>query len=184
MGLDIDGVVADSSPWLEEALSEILGRLVKREEIVKYDFSNFGIEDWRMRKETTRERLMTAKPIEGAAETLRKLYESGYFLAYISARSDFLPEEDTRDWLNVHGIPHNYVRHVYKSRDKKGLIELGDFDWFIEDRFDTCTSLADIGVKSILFKQPWNEKEFGKNGQDNYITRVNSWREIERVLID
>jgi len=62
--------------------------------------------------------LMKARPIKGAAESVRKLYEEGHTIVFYTSRNQG-SKAITRKWLKKHGFPFHhiemekFVAHVY-----------------------------------------------------------------------
>ena len=46
---------------------------------------------------------------------------------------------------------------------------------FVEDRLETCYRLQDVGITSILFKQPWNR-------EPHPFVEVESWEQLEGLI--
>lgn len=99
IAIDIDGTVADSSG---------------------IDFDQAEIKP---------EVLLVAKPIQGAVEAVKKLFEEGHKIVFYTARS-MSSKQITERWLNKHGFPFHHVEceklvaHVYI--DDRAIV--GD-DW-------------------------------------------------------
>lgn len=57
------------------------------------------------------------------------------------------------------------------------LKEMG-IRYFIEDRWETCSLLAEEGIQPILFDQPWN-----RTRRADRFPRVGSWLELRRWFL-
>ena len=62
--------------------------------------------------------LMKARPIKGAVEAVKKLYEEGHIIVFHTSR-DYGSIEATKKWLRKHGFPFHhivmekFIAHVY-----------------------------------------------------------------------
>lgn len=80
-------------------------------------------------------------------------------------------EKITKKCLKDFGIKYDSLNlHIFNKLDffKKNKIDL-----CIEDSYETCRELTDIGIKSILMTTKMNA-----NIDEKDITRVNNWNEI------
>lgn len=114
------------------------------------------------------------KPIEGAIEALKLLGGHGP-VKIITARPRVEP---VRDWLTHHFGRHwcdiNLVSSGHHD-DKERFIREHNIVYFIDDRAETCTMLAEAGLKPMVYTQPWNR---GRHD----LPSVNNWAEIVDLL--
>ena len=47
--------------------------------------------------------------------------------------------------------------------------------FFVEDRLETCFSLAEAGITPVLFKQPWNRA-------NSRFVEVDTWHDLEKLI--
>lgn len=110
-----------------------------------------------------------------ADKVLQKLKEEGDTIHFITARLMNIEgcdsENITKETFKKYNIPYDSLDlHIYNKIEffKENNIEI-----CIEDSYDTCRKLTDIGIKSILMTTKMNKEII-----DDEITRVNNWNEI------
>ncbi len=113
--------------------------------------------------------------LPNANKTINKLKEEGDTIHFITARlmniKNCDTEKITKKCLKDFGIKYDSLNlHIFNKLDffKKNKIDL-----CIEDSYETCRELTDIGIKSILMTTKMNA-----NIDEKDITRVNNWNEI------
>lgn len=113
--------------------------------------------------------------LPNANKTINKLKEEGDTIHFITARlmniKNCDTEKITKKCLKDFGIQYDSLNlHIFNKLDffKKNKIDL-----CIEDSYETCRELTDIGIKSILMTTKMNANIDAKD-----ITRVNNWNEI------
>ncbi|MBW1649289.1 MAG: HAD hydrolase-like protein [Deltaproteobacteria bacterium] len=183
IAFDIDGVVADTmSLFLDIAKQEYNITNIKYEDITDYDLSaclNMPeeiIEDI-VEKIIDGKYSTKLKPIEGAAEVLKKVSEHSEKLLFITARprigklkgwffSEFMPD-----------ILPSQVEIVLTGsfEAKKDILFEMKKKWFIEDRILTCFDLYEAGITPIVYIQPWNITP-------HPFLKVKNWRNIEQLI--
>lgn len=180
IGFDFDGVIAD------------IGEAFVRLACAKYDYcdleleniSSFQVDECIDLPRSAIEQIFDdilhdsigtgLKPIDGAIEALKRLGGHGA-VTIITARPQVEP---VRDWLMHHFAPHRCDITLVSSGhhdDKERFIREHGIVHFIDDRVETCTMLAESGLKPMVFTQPWNR------GQHN-LPSVSSWAEIIDLL--
>ncbi len=113
--------------------------------------------------------------IPNANNVISKLKEEGDTIHFITARLMDIDgcdtERITKESLKLFKIPYDSLNlHI---SDKLKFFKEHEIDICIEDSYETCSQLSDIGIHSILMTTKMNEQiDAGK------ITRVNSWNEI------
>ncbi len=159
IGVDIDGVVADSYPaWLQELNRHYGKQITVLEDYEMHlvfdvpfdDMNNFFVEN-------VEYLLSMPKPIQGAKESIEKLIQEGHDIVYITARR---PEEEeiTRDWLKKHGIPHETV--LFSGFNSKvELVRQWQMQAFVEDHSVNARGIAQIGVPVFLLTTSYNKGE-------------------------
>jgi uncharacterized HAD superfamily protein len=182
IGIDIDGVLADSDPSFRAHLQKIYQRPFLRKDVVYFDYQKcFGlslvqIEDF-WQTFSAQGKWEKIKVIPGALSVLKHFNKKDIIL--ITARPDYLKKE-TLSWLKMNKIP--YSRLLFMAGESKHhdvLAHKLKFDYFIEDRFEYSRDLADLGIKVLLLNYPWNKKF----GEYPGITRVNSWKDIGKIIL-
>jgi hypothetical protein len=179
VGVDIDGVVADSYPyWLTE-LNLHFGKNIsvindyKMESV--YNVSREAINDFFV---SNAERLLMApKPMSGAKEGLETLLREGHEVIYVTART---PEESevTLRWLTMCGIPHKHEQVLFAGfRSKLELVKLWEIEAFVEDYPVNAKLISEGGVPVFLLNASYNQVELPTG-----ITRCHSWEEIIKCI--
>ncbi|PID43428.1 MAG: hypothetical protein CR981_01955 [Proteobacteria bacterium] len=177
IGFDFDGVIAD--------IGETFIRLACQNHgycsIALEDISSFTIEDCLSIPPAVVEQIFLdilkdsigtgLKPLPGALDGMISLGQHAP-VTIITARPDIEP---VHDWFD-HYYPATARERIRlisaKDHDNKGIyIREQNLRYFVDDRLQTCVQLAETGIKSILFSQPWN-----RSGDD--LPRVASWQEL------
>ena len=181
IGFDFDGVIADiGEAFLRLACSDHNYCTLKLEEI-----TSFEVETCTKIPEAIVQKIFTdilhdslatgLLPITGALETMTKLAQlSG--VTIITARSLANP---VSDWLENYLAPSTCTKiHIIAMSDhneKVRYIKERNLQFFVDDRAETCSQVAEAGLTPLLYRQPWNK---GWNGYDS----VGSWQEIEALI--
>ncbi|MFH1715152.1 MAG: HAD hydrolase-like protein [Elusimicrobiota bacterium] len=182
LGLDLDGIIADTDTALRAYIKELFGETITRDQITSFfyeDCLNFSDEKishfWREFNKNNG--WGEIKSVNGALETLNTL-KNKYKYIIVTSRPENLFNV-TRDWLEKHNL--NYEELIVTSKKNKSDI-LREGGWniscFIEDRVDFATDIAKSDIPVLLYDYPWNQSE---NLHKN-IKRVFSWQEIKNIL--
>lgn len=156
IGLDIDGVIVDYAAVMLPLLSEVCRRPVSAEDICTYDITEcLNIDDesaeyvWQQTLGT--DLLMNAPPIDGAVEGLAALH--GHEIWIVTGRPSTL-QGLTESWLACRSIM--YDRIIFDRAMQKMMVG-PQFDVFVEDFLEGARVIAEAGVYTLLFNQPWNQ---------------------------
>jgi len=183
VGVDLDGVVADYFGHIRFSAARWLG--VSTDNLPKevdYDFKSWGSEKWPggfialHRYAVVKEKLFsTMPPIEGAAQTLRKLSEDDFRIRIITYRlcmkfHHATAITQTIEWLEKHDIPYWDICFV---GDKAAV----DADVYIDDSPSNYKKLVAANKRVWLYRQGWNKHIFTEND-------VRNWDEIYKKLIE
>lgn len=179
IGIDIDGVVADSYPvWLQELNRHYGKNITVLEDYemhlvfdVPYDdMNNFFVEN-------VEYLLSMPKPVRGAKESIDTLIREGHDIIYVTARR---PEEEevTLRWLEKYNIHHETVLFSgFKS--KVDLVREWGIQAFVEDHTLNAEGIACIGVPVFLLTTSYNKnKALPPN-----VTRCADWACILNGLL-
>lgn len=179
IGVDIDGVLADSLPlWVQE-LNHFFNKNKQVEEVHLYDIiQTFEITPVELKTfvEQRGRFLMSAPcPMKGAAHYLSmiKKYHNIYI---VTARREAYKQE-TQAWLRQYGMLYDELLLLgsYKKDEtclKKRL------DVMVEDTLEVGLELSAAGIPVILMDAPYNRGEL-----PGLIFRKHSWFEIYRTLV-
>jgi len=177
IGVDIDGVIVDiARAWLP-LLSEVCGRPVSAKDLCSWDLgAALGISEEQVNRvwlQTLGTDLLRHAPaIKGAIDGLASLARHEVWL--VTARPASMAEL-TRFWLADNGARYQHLVH---ERFGNKLWAGGGFDVFIEDYLEEARVIAEAGVPSILFDQPWNR---GGELPPN-CTRVTDWHGVVALI--
>ncbi|PIS15814.1 hypothetical protein COT62_01675 [Candidatus Roizmanbacteria bacterium CG09_land_8_20_14_0_10_41_9] len=125
------------------------------------------------------------KPVSGAVEAIDYLRKK-YRMVIITSRPHF-SDKITKQWVEHYfpdkfqAIHHtNQFSHDYEVKIRKSAVcrKLG-VKVFFEDHLDFAFDCAAENIKVFLLTMPWNKKT--EKPLKN-ITRINSWKEIEKYL--
>ncbi len=166
--VDMDGVIVDIYKQflkyeledlnIKQDLNSLLGKL-ENEAFVNHD-----------KYITSKNFFLDAYPIKDSIETLEEI-NSKYDLFIVSSATQFpLSLDEKVRWLNKY-FPFIHWKQIVLCGSK----ELISGDIMIDDHFK---NLDFFSGKTILFTQPHNlNRDSGKH------VRVNSWKEIENILL-
>ena len=185
LGIDIDGVIAESDPMFRRYMGEFFNRTFDRKDVTTFNYEDaFGITREQMRGFwnyfTSSGGWDKIPPVKGAAETIDKL-RNNFHIVVVTGRPVSL-KDVTVSWLKNNNV--NYDKLIMTDfRDKFELLSESDLfpEWFIEDHRDFALGLSENGVKVLLYDYPWNRDipEKQKN-----IIRISSWDDIYKILTE
>ncbi|MHB1043252.1 MAG: 5' nucleotidase, NT5C type [Eubacteriales bacterium] len=179
LGVDIDGVLADSlALWVRE-LNRFFRKEKKVEEIHLYDISQtYGITSKQL------EEFMSARGsfIMSQVPLMR---DAGYYLRRIrhyheifivTAREDKY-ERETREWLLRHGLPHDELV-LLGSHQKQSACKGMSLGALVEDTLEIGLNVSAAGVPVLLFDAPYNQGSLPP-----LVFRQRSWEEVFRTVV-
>jgi uncharacterized HAD superfamily protein len=127
--------------------------------------------------------LMKIKPVNGAAEVIKKFQKKGFELFIVTSRFRGF-KRNTDKWLDQKFGKKTFKRVVYSnilasySRSfKAAKYAKWAPDYVIEDSAYVAKKCSKRGIKVFLLDYPWNKKIKMKN-----IIRVKNWNEIPKKL--
>ncbi|NLI92699.1 MAG: hypothetical protein GX434_10980 [Peptococcaceae bacterium] len=178
IGLDIDGVVADSFPVFIAELNKHYGKNVT--EIDDYDIAKVYGVPWDDMDSFFNENMeylfSTPEPMAGALETIRYFQDKGNEIFFVTARRCGGEERVTLDWFERHGIPRDKAIFAGGASKTFAVRELG-INVFVEDFMSNALEIASIGVPVLLLDTPYNQGKTPKG-----VTRCYNWREIKELI--
>lgn len=174
IGVDIDGVLADSLPlWIEE-LNRFFNKNRRLEEINLYDIcQTYGItttelDDFLVQKGRF---LMSAPlPVTGASQYLCKIKQNHQIYIVTAREEQYGPE--TRAWLNRHGLPYDELL-LLGSHEKKETCLAKNLNILVEDTLEIGLKVSAAGVPVLLMDAPYNQGPLPK-----LVYRARSWDEV------
>jgi len=190
--VDLDDVVADTTPRIVPLLNSRFVRQVDFEDLTSFDLGiAFGLDsqEHRHAMDCVHEHAFLRElPLrEGALEALRSWDRRGFHIAVITGRP---PETHaiSRAWLSDQGVPHHtfvcvdkYHRHA--SCDERIPLERLaslSFALALEDSLDMALFLARHSRGRVcLMDRPWNRAQSLRDSpESNRIERIREWREV------
>lgn len=179
IGVDIDGVLANSLPlWVAE-LNRFFNKNKRVEEIHLYDIYNtYGITPGELKLFLERRGsfLMNAPaPVAGASYYLGRLKQH-HEICIITARDKKYGQE-TQGWLKKHGLPYDELL-LLGSHDKKESCLERNLKVLVEDTLEIGIEVSAAGIPVLLMDAPYNQGDLPK-----LVYRKSSWEEIYRTLM-
>jgi len=178
IGLDIDGVVADSFPVFITALNQHYEKNIT--ELYDYDMSKVYNVNWedmdRFFCENMEQLFSVPQPMTGAAETVRLFLDRGYEVFFVTARKCGEEERVTLEWLDKYDIPKGNTIFVGAASKTIAIREFG-IDVFVEDFMSNALEIASIGIPVLLLDAPYNQGKIPKG-----VMRVHNWEEIKKFV--
>ena len=179
IGLDIDGVIIDYISAILPLLSEICNRPLIRDDITHTALTRIlDIDEetseqiWELILGT--DLLQTSPPVKGAVEGVAALSRHEIWL--ITGRPASV-QDLTTAWLADNGV--KYDRIIFDSGKMVGnLSPERQCNVFVEDLLEVANLLADAGVYTLLFNQPWNQSDMLPEN----CHRVYDWDTIVRMI--
>ncbi len=174
LGLDIDGVIADSQTIIIENLNQIFNTNYFKKDFINFDpLQMFGV-DWdsidRLIMEQELDIIERAKPIAGATEIIELLHtEFSIHLISARTRSYF---NHTVDWLNKNSIAYDNLI-LLGHHDKRRSCMEENVCLFVEDNKKNAHQISSCGIPVYLFDATYNQGQLPGS-----IRRVYTWTEL------
>ncbi len=161
IGIDIDGVLADSVPSFLQLLNLLHGKQWTPADITTYRFEDaLGINEddaahfWKLfARQGGWSRI---KPVRGAVEFTARLAKK-HAIILITGRPRHYVEIETKAWLRQHKIAYDELIFIDRLNKLQASQQAGRrLDLFIEDSYEYGRPLADAGIPLLLIDYPWN----------------------------
>jgi uncharacterized HAD superfamily protein len=189
IGLDIDGVIVDYATAMLPLLSEICGRPISYQDLGSRDLGEALNIDGRTVTDVWERVLISnllrnAQPINGAIVGLSALSQHEIWL--VTGRPASM-RYLTELWFQKKNVKYDYL--LFDRIENKLAVGQG-FDVFVEDYLEEACAIAEAGVFSILFDQPWNQapalpekcvRVYDWNGVLQAIDKLASQREVKSL---
>lgn len=178
IGIDIDGVIANTFPLLVQELNEFFNKNLTYDDIVSYDLAKI----YNLNKEQITE-FIRAKgkllqdgplPVPKAVDCINNWRGKAY-VALISARFE-KTRERTQKWLERHGFYWDKLI-LLGSHDKADTCVQLKLDIFIEDNLNNAIQVSSRGIPVILLDAPYNRAPL-----PDQVQRVQSWSQICNII--
>jgi uncharacterized HAD superfamily protein len=173
IGLDLDGVIADSIPKWREVLRQQAGLRCRDDELPRThaDPAVAAVADARVL-----EMIMPVYPVPGAVDALRRLKALGHTLTVITARSPRV-HALTKAWLDFFAISIDRMRFL-TGQNKGPVVAALGLDVFVEDNPYYAADIAKRGITVALLAAPYNA-----GAQYRGVTRCAGWDEVLRFIL-
>jgi len=192
IGIDIDEVIAEQLDHIIKFYHKKTGKLIPKEKFTTYNWWEvWGItreEAIEIDHEFKRSNLFDEiNPIRNAIESVKSLINDNEI--FIITSRPILYKERTEKWINKHlkDIPLTIIHSGDFQGDKlKTKVEICKdlgVELMIEDHAKYALECGNVGIKVILFDNPWNRDLKHKN-----VIRVNDWiealKEIKKITVN
>lgn len=180
--IDIDGVVADTEPWLVKCIEESSGKRLIFDNPRRYEFSIDVPYDVVIGY--TEDAIIDYKHVTNPCNypstyiALIMLVQYHGVVNFLTARSK-KTEPATRWWLDYHFPNISYELHSIGETSKSAWMMENGFDSIVDDRFKTANECRFESGHTFLVNQPWNE---GRK-EDRHVVRVDNLCEAIRKYI-
>ncbi|TEB04602.1 5' nucleotidase, deoxy (Pyrimidine), cytosolic type C protein (NT5C) [Pelotomaculum schinkii] len=180
VGVDIDGVLADSLPlWVKE-LNDYFKQNKSLQQIQLQDvcrtYGITGEELLGFLHDRGRFLMTSPPPLPGASYYLNQIKKS-HDIFIVSARDEKYGRE-TRDWLHKNSLPFDEIL-LLGSHDKREACLTNDLNVLIEDTLKISVEVSAAGVPVLLMDAPYNQGVL-----PGLVYRTYSWQEIYRTIAD
>lgn len=179
IGVDIDGVLADSLPlWVNE-LNRFFNKNKQVEEIHLYDICRtYDITTQQLDQFLTRKGkyLMSEPlPVPGASYYLSRIKQ--YHDIYIVTAREELYGRETRGWLKKYSLPYDELLLLGSHEKKEACLEK-QLNVLVEDTLEIGVKVSAAGVPVFLMDAPYNQ-----GALPGLVYRKRSWDEIYRSIV-
>lgn len=178
IGVDIDGVLADSLPlWVAE-LNKFFNKNKRVEDIHlyeiyrTYDITNDDLALFLERK--GRFLMREPAPVAGSSYYLGRLKQI-HEICIISAR-DKKYYQETHDWLKKNSLPYDDLL-LLGSHEKKEFCLEKDLKLLVEDTLEIGIKVSAAGIPVLLMDAPYN-----RGALPELVYRKHSWEEIYHAI--
>jgi uncharacterized HAD superfamily protein len=179
IGVDIDGVLANSLPlWVTE-LNKFFNKNKRIEEIHLYEIHKayeITAADFNLFLERKGSLLMSdPAPVRGSSYYLGRLKQQ-HEICIISAR-DKKYFQETEDWLKKNRLQYDELL-LLGSHEKKEYCLEKNLKVLVEDTLEIGIKVSAAGIPVMLMDAPYN-----RGVLPELIYRKHSWKEIYRAIV-
>ena len=184
IAIDLDGVVFNSEMLFMAAAEIYDATVLKRNSVVrpyetrvqeKYDWTDEEFQGFIERYARSRD--FDVMPC--AADVIGALGEKNE-LFVISARGQFFDEELVVASEKLDGAGIRFNHYHFGHFDKRQVALDCGIDVMIDDRYDVCEALSEMGIFCLYFKMA-GRKEVPET---NMIRTVHNWGDVYRILME
>jgi len=179
IGVDIDGVLANSLPlWVSE-LNGFFDMNKRVEDIHLFDICHtYQVTPRELDmflKQKGRYLMTEPPPVSGASYFLSRIKQ--YHEIYIVTARDEKFGQETREWLNKHYLPFDEL-FLLGSHEKKEPCLKNNIKVLVEDTLEIGAKVSSAGVPVLLMDAPYNQGALPR-----LVYRTRSWEEIYRAIV-
>jgi uncharacterized HAD superfamily protein len=183
IGFDIDGVVADTGGAFIRIAGEEYGLL----NLSLDDITSFEVMDCLDVDQAIIENIFTRllddpltaglQPMENAISVLHTFADKAP-LTFVTARPHKKPiARWLKHFLNSSAFENMRLVAMGEHDKKIPYIKGLGLEYFVDDRLQTCETLAREGINPLVYNQPWN-----RNGHN--LPTVKDWRSIHALCFN
>ena len=174
LGIDIDGVIANSQSVIIDELNKHFAKNYILQDFVNFNpIEKFGITGQELHQFIMDIELIlieNARPMPGAVEAINKLINY-YQINIISARTQTY-YQNTLNWFARYNISYDSIVHT-GTHDKRSHAKEANVELFIEDNLKNAFQISSLGIPVYLFDATYNQGEL-----PTLVHRKFSWQEI------
>jgi 5'(3')-deoxyribonucleotidase len=184
LGIDVDGVLANTVPSVLERLEDEYGHHGDTKEdvtewghTVEVDGKSIPLGSEIVEGHMVEEHLRSINPKQGAKESVETLRGEGYEVVIVTNRpSDRDTVRWTKSWLEENGL--GYDRFHSTAETTKTAV---DVDVLIDDHDRNVVEFLEDGRPAVLFDQPWNTVP-DVDGAGDRMEVVTGWEEAVETV--
>jgi uncharacterized HAD superfamily protein len=160
LGLDLDGVIYEIAAPICHVASEMTGRQVVKDDITKYGLTEcLGLTEVEVKDlifKCQEDHWLRSELIIPGTRRFLNEFGQNYPVVVITARPDAVA---TKEFLcqELTVEPEQILVFSARSREKGKLASKLGLTHFVDDHFVSLTAMMQVGIKPILFDQPWNQ---------------------------
>lgn len=186
IAFDMDGVIYDMGPVIEEVILNMYGKPTDESGIHMYDLCEY----YKLNEKQIREAILVAQGEEyllpekfmpGAVRFLNKWGNDNPVIIITARPQVEIVDEFFKKNLDV---DPRRIHIIFSTAQNKGECgySLG-LDMFIDDYWEALLSMMKRGIYPLLYDQPWNKKlPSDRSNVFRNMERMKSWEQVEKRL--
>lgn len=178
IGIDIDDVITDTSLTMKDYIEKYdkNGEILEHvEEVIRGDMPTPGIK--KFFADNSIKIFGSVKLKIDVSRVTKNFLNAGHEIFLITTRGDVKfkgSEKLTIEYLKNNDV--SYTKILFNSFDKAKVCRENHIDIMVDDSVKYCKEISNENIKSVLFTSEINKLV------DVDIQRVNSWRELEKII--
>lgn len=177
--IDVDDVLADASPAIQEAMRKATGRVVPIRDWHEYDLHNIYGVDYAVLQHAIIHHfdISALEPIAGAMDATRLISDVGGRSVIVTSRGAISNALDlTHDWLTRKNFVFDRILIPEQGSPKSSVYHSGNSEYavMIDDHAAHLKDAEKTGcvIKTLLIDRPWNRQHH------EYVMGVNRFSDI------